>query len=43
MYQAISAIIPRGDLRQRGGRLLVTRAHPFLQLLVLADTLIVRN
>jgi hypothetical protein len=34
------AIIPRDGLRQRGrDRLLVTRAHPFLQLLVLACTL----
>jgi hypothetical protein len=40
MYQTTSAIIPRGDLRQRrGDRLLVTRAHPFLQLPVLADAL----
>jgi hypothetical protein len=34
MYQTISAVIPRGDLRQRGDRLLVIRVDPFLQLLV---------
>jgi hypothetical protein len=32
MYHTASAITPRVDLRQRGGRLLVTaRAHPLLQ------------
>jgi hypothetical protein len=30
MYHTTSAIIPRGGLRQRGDRLLVIRAHPFL-------------
>jgi hypothetical protein len=40
MFRPSRLIIPRGDLRQRTGRLLgVTRAHPFLQLLVLADAL----
>ena len=34
-----SAINPRGNIRQRGDRLLVTCSHPFLQLLVLAGTL----
>jgi hypothetical protein len=44
MYRTSSAIISRGDLRQRGDRLLVTRAHPFLELLVLADAArLVRN
>ena len=33
------AINPRGNIRQRGDRLLVTCNHPFLQLLVLAGTL----
>jgi hypothetical protein len=39
MYQTTSAVVLRGDLRQRGDRLLVTHADPFLQLLVLADAL----
>jgi hypothetical protein len=39
MCHAISAIIPRGNIRQRGDRLLVTRTQPFLQLLDLADAL----
>ena len=34
-----SAINLRGNIRQRGDRLLVTCNHPFLQLLVLAGTL----
>ena len=34
-----SAINPRGNIRQRGDRLLVTCNHPFLQLLILAGTL----
>jgi hypothetical protein len=48
MYHTISAVIPRGDVAifasgVRGDRLLVTRAHQFLQLLVLAPTHLVRN
>jgi hypothetical protein len=33
------AINPRGNIRQRGDRLVVTCSHPFFQLLVLAGTL----
>jgi hypothetical protein len=46
MYQAIfdyKPVNPRGNIRQRGDRLLVTCNHPFLQLLVLAGTHLVRN
>jgi hypothetical protein len=43
MYQTIFSFWllsnPRGIIRQRGDRLLVTRVHPFSQLLFLAGTL----
>jgi hypothetical protein len=41
MYQVIFSIDinTRDNIRQRGGQLLVTRVHPFLQLMFLAGAL----